>query len=223
MGHDHAHSHDAGHFLSCVNPKTCFCEVWKYFLATLAGFFFASFQWWLATKWAGSYGAEGDAFHMFADSSFVLVSMFLALWKHYDKKHRHAAEMLGISINSAFLIFAGLAIFYRLYFMEEMHRFSGIWMFAAGMVGLVGNIAQFVILKGEEEGLSMLSTTRQHVFYDLLYSLLVLAGAVITWAGVWERQIDILIAYILAVAMLYSGGNNILVLLREHRHAHDHE
>lgn len=225
MGHDHAHSHDAGHFKFCTNREHCFCEVHKFLLATLAGFLFAYLQWQIAVKLAGSRGAQGDAAHMFSDAAFVFVSALLAVFKHYNKKRAHATETLGVVINSLFLFVAGGYVLYRLYAGHEFPVFSGLWMAIAGLVGLAGNAGQLYILHlfgSEEEGVSIHSTTWQHVWYDMLYSAAVIAGSALTWTP-WEREIDFLIALGLGAAMIVSGWNNLHTLFGKHDHAHHHE
>lgn len=225
MGHTHAHSHDAGHFATCRNPERCFCEVYKYLLATAAGFLFAYLQWQIAVKLAGSRGAQGDAVHMFSDTAFVFVSAFLAVFKHYSKKHSHATETVGVVINSLFLFVAGGYVLYRLYAGQEFPVFSGLWMAVAGLVGLAGNAGQLYILHlfgSEEKGVSIHSTTWQHVLYDMLYSFAVVAGSALTWTP-WEREIDFLIALGLGSAMVVSGSNNLRALFKKHDHAHHHD
>lgn len=170
MGHGHAH--EVAHFKSCKDPVTCFCEVNRYILAAAVGLVAATAE--LAIAWykAGSFGAESDAGHAYADSLFILISAALAYWKHYDKKNLVAIDDLGTWINSLFLISAGGYIFYRLLYGERTVEFVGSMMFAAGFVGLVGNAGQFLALgeKGIVDAPDMHSTTRQHIFYDVLYS-----------------------------------------------------
>lgn len=147
----HVHSHEVVHFSWCHKRDSCFCEVNRYLGATVCGLFFAGVQWWLSTRYAGSYGAEGDASHMIADSLFIFVSVFLAVWKYYDKNHTGIAEVIGILTNTLFLFLAALFILYHVFVGEQFTRFSIGWMAIAGLVGLIGNILQYRILESPDE------------------------------------------------------------------------
>ena len=170
MGHGHAH--DVVHFKSCRNPADCFCEVNRYVVASVVGLIAATAELGIAWYLAGSFGAESDAGHAYADSGFILISAILAYWKHYTKRSKRKIDDVGTWINSLFLIVAGLYIFYRLVFGETTVAFAGSMMFLAGIVGLIGNYGQFLALgeKHLEDMPDMHSTTRQHIFYDMLYS-----------------------------------------------------
>ncbi len=179
MGHSHVH--EVAHFRWCIRPKTCFCEVNRYLLAGIVGLLAATAEIWIARLYAGSYGAESDAGHAYADSLFIFISAGLAFWKHYDQKRSLMIDDIGIWINSWFLIIAGVYIFFRIYAGGRLVDFAALSMLSAGAVGLIGNVAQFKSL-GEKlsgEGTGTHSTTRQHVFYDILYSCSVMFAAAI--------------------------------------------
>jgi hypothetical protein len=206
----HGHTHEVAHFKRwCSNPDTCFCEVNRYVLAAVVGFLAATAELRIAWFWAGSYGAESDAGHAYADSGFILISAALAYWKHYDKENLHAIDDLGTWINSLFLILAGLYIFYRLGFGETSVTFAGSAMFGAGVVGLLGNYGQFLAL-GEKmsDDVDMHSSTRQHIFYDMLYSGSVMFAAAIVLIMdvetnfVWKCAIALLLVLIAAYLIL---------------------
>jgi Co/Zn/Cd efflux system component len=184
MGHGHAH--EVAHFWYCKDRNSCFCEVNRYVLAAVVGLVAATAELGIAWYKAGSFGAESDAGHAYADSLFILISAMLALWKHYDKGRLRAIDDLGTWINSLFLIVAGGYIVYRLLYGERSVEFAGSMMFAAGIVGLAGNVGQFLALgeKVLEDAPDMHSTTRQHVFYDMLYSGAVMfASAIVIIMG----------------------------------------
>lgn len=184
MGHGHVH--EVAHFKSCKDRNSCYCEVNRYILAAVVGLAAATAELGIAWYKAGSFGAESDAGHAYADSLFILISAVLALWKHYDRKRLRAIDDLGTWINSLFLIVAGGYIVYRLLYGERSVEFAGSMMFAAGIVGLIGNVGQFLVL-GEKvggEAPDMHSTTRQHIYYDMLYSVSVMfASAVVIVMG----------------------------------------
>lgn len=206
----HGHGHEVAHFKRCSNPEVCFCEVNRYVLAAFVGLVFATLELWIARSLAGSYGAESDAGHAYADSGFILISAVLAYWKHYDKKNLSAIDDLGTWINSLFLIVAGLYIFYRLLYGESSVAFAGTMMLAAGFVGLLGNYGQFVALgeKNLHETPDMHSTTRQHIFYDMLYSgSVMLAAAIVLVMGLkvnflWQCLVVVILVFIVAYSIL---------------------
>lgn len=229
MGHTHSHAldeHAPEHFERCDHPSTCFCEVNRYFLATMCGLLVAFVQWWFVRNYAGSYGAEGDASHTTADSLFMFVSVFLALWKHFDKKKQLTAEKMGIVLNTAFLVIAAMFIYYRAFFSDEFTTLSGGAMFIAGMIGLVGNIGQYIVLgHAYKDEVSLHSTTIQHVVYDIVYSVMVIGGSIFVSlvSGEYARHIDRGIAFLLATLMLYSCMKNLRGLRNTHaHHAHHH-
>lgn len=217
--HNHGHGHEVRHFGWCRRPWECYCEVIRFLFATLSGLVFASVVWWLSHRYAGSYGAEGDAAHILSDSMFMFTSVFLALWKHHDKKNEENAEAVGIVANTLFLLMAAMFILYHTFLSDDFHHFSSRWMAVAGMIGLIGNLAQYRILesgdKPEDEGVvhvsrqvSILSLTKQHVFYDILNSAIVIAGAGITLVVSQPRIIDKGLVVIVASAMILSCRDN---------------
>lgn len=200
----HGHGHEVAHFKRCSNPDACFCEVNRYVMAAVVGLVFATLELWIARTLAGSYGAESDAGHAYADSGFILISAVLAYWKHYDKKNLSAIDDLGTWINSLFLIIAGSYIFYRLAWGETHVAFSGAMMFVAGLVGLVGNYGQFIALgeKNLHDTPDMHSTTRQHIFYDMLYSGSVMLAAAIVFI-METKVVDFLFQSIVAGLLVF--------------------
>jgi Co/Zn/Cd efflux system component len=212
------------HFFWCRHPATCFCEVNRFLSATVCGLFFASAQFWLANRYAGSYGAEGDAGHMFADSLFMFVSVFLAVWKHYDHSRTNLAEPIGIIANTIFLFGTALAILYHTYFGDEFTHFSIGWMAIAGMIGLIGNLVQYRILEdpagGDMSSVSLHSMLKQHVVYDILNSIAVIAGAAISLIVANPRPIDKGLATLLAMAMMWTCYKNMKGVFTAHSHHH---
>ncbi len=208
MGHGHAH--DVAHFKSCRNPADCFCEVNRYIVAAVVGLIAATAELGIAWYLAGSLGAESDAGHAYADSGFILISAILAYWKHYTKRSKRKIDDVGTWINSLFLIIAGMYIFYRLIFGEAMVAFAGTMMFLAGVVGLAGNYGQFLALgeKHLEDMPDMHSTTRQHIFYDMLYSGAVMFASAIVLIMetkvnfVWQCAVGLLLVVIIAYLIL---------------------
>lgn len=232
MGHGHHHA--AAHFSWCGIDRQdrCYCEPIRYFLSAGWGFLFASVQWYLATRIAGSHGAEGDASHAFADSSFILISAFLALFKHADREHAGNFDVAGIWVNSLFLMGAALYIAYALVFGKGFSLFSSEFMLVAGLVGLVGNAFQVIVLgETHDHQVSMHSTTKQHIMYDMLYSAVVMGAAVLAMAAEWllegqasavTRTIDVLVAVFLSGAMFLGGSKNLRDLYGRGHHRHHH-
>lgn len=229
MGHSHNHGHDHGvmHFRWCKNPHTCFCEVNRYLLAMSCGLFFGGVVQWLARKYAGSYGAEGDAWHIISDGLFMFVSACLALWKHYEKDASRKVEILGGIANTVFLFLAALVIIYQVLFDHTCEAFSAGWMGVAGLVGFIGNISQYRILeepmeeKSEEEKarhVSILSFTKQHVFYDILNDIAVIADAIVLFFFESLRYLDKGLACFIAASMLWTCYGNMRKLRRNHEH-----
>jgi Co/Zn/Cd efflux system component len=209
----HSHSHEVAHFRWCKNPTTCFCEVNRYILAGVIGLLAASAEIWIAWMYAGSYGAESDAGHAYADSGFIFISAVLAYWKHYDKDRYLVIDDIGIWINSWFLIIAGSYILFRIYAGGRFVDFAAPSMFGAGFVGLIGNVAQFRSL-GEKltgEGTGTHSTTRQHVFYDIMYSFAVMFSAaliLVMSSGanyLWQVLVGVMLVLIASVGILRLG------------------
>lgn len=226
MGHDHHHSHDdhaddhaPEHFERCDHRDTCFCEVKRYLFASTFGFFFALWQRYIAIKEAGSYGATGDANHMLADNSFILVSAGIALWKHYDKKRQRLADRIGTFLQSSFLITAGVVVAVRTV-EGGFTTFSSGWMFVASLVGIIGSLAQFTALgKTASLAISQHSATLQHVVYDMAFSVIAMAASIATMFG-HQRAIDVGVAYTLSGAMILTGCWNLWKLWLGRAHAH---
>jgi Co/Zn/Cd efflux system component len=177
MGHNHVHA--VAHFPWCTHPDSCLCEPERYVLAAFVGVVFASLEWWISTAFAGSYGGETDAVHAFADSGFILTSALLALWKRSHVHQARRIDDIGMWMNNLSFIAAGVFILYKLVAGSPLVAFTGGAMFAAGFVGLVGNVLQFKSLgeKLEGEGTYTHSANRSHVFYDTLNSGTVMLGA----------------------------------------------
>ncbi|MEQ1944718.1 cation diffusion facilitator family transporter [Mesorhizobium sp. VNQ89] len=202
-GHDHAgHSHGRGHVHGGTDKKRVLIAALLTF-----GFMFAEAAGGLIT---GSLALLADAGHMLTDS----ISLGLA-WYAFHLAERPATARLTYGFDRVKTLVAftnGIAIFAigAWIVVEAFHRISqptpvlGGPMLVIAMLGLVVNIAAFLVLHGgSRESLNMRGAIL-HVVGDLLGSLAALiAAAVIIFTG-W-MPIDPILSALVAVLLFRSA------------------
>lgn len=206
MNHHHDHH---GHVDSHEHAGSHLREAWQYLLSALWGFAFGGAQFLLVKFLASSYGAEGDASHTFADSSFILVSSLLAVWKHRQLHKHERIEKIGVIVQSGFFILAAVYIYLQIFFGNRHAALSPTFMFVAGLVGLVGNLVQAKVLghahaHGHGEDLSTHSETLKHIMYDVANSLVVMMSAVLAYISLTDLVPDPEIKFFAAVALVLA-------------------
>jgi Co/Zn/Cd efflux system component len=207
----HGHDHSAEHFKSCTNPETCYCEVKRFALAFLCITVAIGFQLWFLAVFTSSYGAEGDVSHSFADDLYYLALIPLVLFKRSHKKSAARVDLIGFCLNTALLLLAAAFIIFRLTFGHRTMELEPWAMAVVGLIGLVGNIGQFVALGTINwKGTSNLQGAAQHVAFDMANSVAVIFDAFVNYVvgGTVGLIFDQAVAFLIAMSMFWTCWKN---------------
>jgi Co/Zn/Cd efflux system component len=182
MAHNHAHDHGHhGHGMhdhrdSPENYKKAgWIGIQGFFAEGLAGYLIA-----------GSLGAVGDALHALTDAlSFFLSARYVRLEKEgrsaidYDKR--------SVLMQTAFLLCAIVLLAVNAYIGNRFIELSSWGMLLAGSVGLYFNKRQMNRLGASlGRGMNRHEAARQHAFLDVLFSCVVIHGALLTFLIEWN-------------------------------------
>lgn len=212
--HDHGHDHGHGHGHAQVGPDNQARVGWA---AVLTGGFMLVEA--AGGVLSGSLALLADAGHMLTDAA-ALALAWLAFriakrpsdWKRTYGFHRF--QVLAAYSNGLTLFFIAIAIVY-----EAVHRLRGAGevlggpMLAVAVVGLLVNIAAFMVLHGADRESLNVKGAMLHVLGDLLGSVAAIVAALVILMTGWT-PIDPLLSVLVAVLILRSAW----FLVRESGH-----
>lgn len=197
MAHSHADGHGQGANKRALAVVLAF--TFTYMIAQVVGGLLT-----------GSLALLADAAHMLSDNVALGLALF-AFWlsakpptpnRSFGYKR---AEILAAMFNGVTIVVVSLWIFY-----EAFERFQdppevlGGWMMAVAVIGLLVNVAGFLILsRSAGENLNMQGALR-HVLADLLGSVGVIAAALVIVVTGWNYA-DPLISVLIGVLVLFSS------------------
>ncbi|MBI2064546.1 MAG: cation transporter [Candidatus Yanofskybacteria bacterium] len=155
--------------------------------------------------YSGSLAMLSDSFHLFLDTLAPLIS-YLSEFKFFGlSEDRIKKTVTQVSI-SLFFIVAGVIIW------EAVSRIINppelkinFWFFLVAIIGLIGNIYSFLILKKEEgEDYSIIrKLLSRHMLADAGGSIVVILGAI--GIAVWNLNVlDPILSIILAVFIILA-------------------
>jgi cobalt-zinc-cadmium efflux system protein len=214
-GHDHGHhGHDHSqveHFKGCANPETCFCEMKRFMLAFICVTVAIICQMWVLKTYTSSYGAEGDISHSLSDDLYYVALVFLFFYKRSHKEKATRADLAGFIMNTILLFIAAGYIIYRLVFGHQTRGMEPGATAVIGLIGLVGNAAQVLVLGAIDwKGSSNIKGVAQHALYDAANSVAVIFDAFINAVvgGMVGQFFDQLTAFLIAISMLWTCWKN---------------
>lgn len=210
-GHSHDHSHSPTHFKSCIDPKTCYCEVIR-----LAGAFCilmasTGLQIWVLQTFTSSFGGEGDVSHSYADGLYALALIPLLLYKRFHAGSAFRADLIGFCLNTALLLLAAAFILYRLVLGHQTMEIAPGPLAVVGVIGLVGNAGQLWVLgEIDWDDLSNIQGVAQHALYDMANSGAVIVDALVNayFGGMTGKMFDQAVAFLIALSMLWTCWRN---------------
>jgi cobalt-zinc-cadmium efflux system protein len=216
MGHDHPHSHDhgAGDSHGHVGPDNQARVGW---VALLTGGFMLVEA--VGGVLSGSLALLADAGHMLTDAA-ALALAWLAFriarrpsdWRRTYGFHRF--QVLAAYSNGLTLFFIALAIAYEAFQrLRAPSEVLGGPMLAVAVVGLLVNIAAFLVLHGADRKSLNVRGAVLHVLGDLLGSAAAIVAALVILGTGWT-PIDPLLSVLVAVLILRSAW----FLVRESGH-----
>jgi len=124
--------------------------------------------------------------------------------QRYSYGFRRAEDVVGLLIAAVIALSAGLIIWESIRALTGERELTHLgWVFAAGVVGFVGNelVAIYRIRAGRRIGSAALVAEGNHARADGLTSLAVVAGAIAAWLGF--PQLDALIGLVIGVFILW--------------------
>jgi cobalt-zinc-cadmium efflux system protein len=160
--------------------------------------------------WANSLALISDAGHMLTDVGALLLSLWALKLAQTPADARRTfglqrAEILAALFNGVTLLALSAYIVYeavpRLFHPEPIQ--SGIMM-AVAAVGLVVNVAGFILLRTHSEESLNIRGALLHVLGDLLSSIAVLVGGLFVWWRGWN-WIDPLLSLLIAVVIVLGA------------------
>ncbi|MGO0576027.1 cation diffusion facilitator family transporter [Ornithinimicrobium panacihumi] len=132
-----------------------------------------------------------------------------AATERYSYGFRRAEDIVGLLIAGVIALSAGLIIWESLKALTQERELTHLgWVFAAGLVGFVGNelVAVYRIRAGRRIGSAALVAEGNHARADGLTSLAVVVGAVAAWLGhpEWDAVIGLVIAAMILWILVLS-------------------
>jgi cobalt-zinc-cadmium efflux system protein len=206
MGEHHQHDHDHhGHDHAADDPaiyaKAGWVGVGGFLSEGIPGF-----------AVAGSLGAVGDALHALTDAASFFISA-----RHARLQREHAGaevdyERRSVVMQTAFLVLAIVLMVANIWLGSQLIELSSKWMLVSALFGLGFNIWQMQVLgRSRREGVNRHEMARQHAFIDVLYSVVVLHGAILIFfikvdGWVWVKVPAILgLVFLVSVAFVTTG------------------
>jgi Co/Zn/Cd efflux system component len=199
MGHDHTHEH--GHSQHHADsPKTYAKAGW----VGMCGFVFEGG---IGFALAGSVGAVGDALHALMDALAFFLSARYARLQSAPGNPQKDYQKLSVQMQSAFLVAAILLLAANLWLGNDIIEFSSVGMFVAALSGLGFNIIQMNILgRSMGKGMNRHESARQHAFLDVLFSCVVIHGALINFLKKIEGWEMVKIGVVLGLVLVMAIG-----------------
>lgn len=194
MAHGHSHGHDEEcnhhHHNEAQDEHRYSLSGWVGLVGSLAEGA-AGFK-------ASSHGAISDALHALSDAFSFFISARFARKRDMGAWSKEKTEKLGVVFHTLFLAFAVVLIAWNIWYGKRMFVFSGGWMFAASCVGVLFNAAQmFIVGHSRDQGMNMHEAVRQHAFYDLLYSCVVMHASFIIF--ILDTDLSLVMRAVLAM------------------------
>lgn len=158
---------------------------------------------------SGSIGLLADTLHNLGHlaTTIPLIIAFRigrrAPTRRYPFGFRRAEDLVGLLIGLVIAISAGLIIWESVNAFVEPRPLTNLgWVFAAGIVGALGNevVARYRIGVGRRIGSAALVAEGQHARTDALTSLAVIAGVGGAWLGF--PQADAIVGLLIAVVII---------------------
>lgn len=178
MGHDHGHAHGAS---TRTRLAIAFAIIAVVLVAQVVG-----------GVLSGSLALLADAGHMASDAIGLLVALIASAWALRPATDRHTfgfrrLEVLGALVNGLLLTVVGVVVAIeavRRLTDADAHAPDGIPMLIVAAVGLVANVAAYLVLRGgDRRSMNMRGATLE-VLGDLLGSIAaVVAGVVLLTTG----------------------------------------
>lgn len=135
--------------------------------------------------------------------------------RRYSYGHRRAEDLVGLLIGLVIALSAALIIWESTAALKDPTEVSNLgWVFAAGIVGFVGNeaVAVYRIRTGQRIGSAALIAEGRHARADGLTSIAVVLSVVGVWAGL-ERA-DAIVGFIIALAILGILASTMRTIVR---------
>jgi cobalt-zinc-cadmium efflux system protein len=178
VGHDHGHTHGAS---TRTRLAVAFAIIAAFLVVQVVGGILS-----------GSLALLADAGHMASDAIGLLVALIASVWALRPATDRHTfgfrrLEVLGALVNGLLLTVVGVVVAIegvrRLLSVDD-HAPAGIPMLLVAGVGLLANIAAYLVLRGgDRQSMNMRGATLE-VLGDLLGSIAaVVAGVAILTTG----------------------------------------
>lgn len=173
MGHDHGHAHGA-------STRTRLAVAF----AIIAGFLVVQVIGGIAS---GSLALLADAGHMASDAIGLLVALVASVWALRPATDRHTfgfrrLEVLGALVNGLLLTVVGVVVgieAVRRLVAPEGHEPAGIPMLVVAGLGLLANIAAYLVLRGGDRRSLNLRGATLEVLGDMLGSIAAVVAAVV--------------------------------------------
>ncbi len=222
--HDHAHEHDHGvwgrikhaltphthdHTEAIQTAEQASAEGIKAAWISLAGMGATAVLQVVIVAISGSIGLLADTLHNLGHlaTTIPLIIAFRlgrrAPTRRYPFGFRRAEDLVGLLIGLVIALSAGLIIWESVRAFVEPRSLTNLgWVFAAGVVGALGNelVARYRIVVGRRIGSAALVAEGQHARTDALTSLAVIGGAIGAWLGF--PQADALVGLLIAVVII---------------------
>lgn len=178
MGHDHGHAHGAS---TRTRLAIAFAIIAAFLVVQVVGGILS-----------GSLALLADAGHMASDAIGLLVALIASVWALRPATDRHTfgfrrLEVLGALVNGLLLTVVGAVVAIegvRRLLTADDHAAAGIPMLLVAGVGLLANIAAYLVLRGGDRASMNMRGATLEVLGDMLGSIAaVVAGVVILATG----------------------------------------
>ncbi len=217
----------SAHFWWCTNPQACNCPSNKYLVLIILAALITSFQC-LISITGGSAAVLSDAIHTLSDKVAYIGSWMgerrIRLSPHKEHVVRERVRKLHVTL----LFLGALIVIYEGWGRDIIaDRVIATWMLQGGLLGLVGNGIQLLLLRALPSHDITHHGSLAHVVSDFAQSLLVVGGASVIifmetffpeTGGSWKEWLDASLATLAGFYMLLLAWR----LYRHPHHEHHH-
>lgn len=214
-------THESGHFRSCTNQDTCYCETKRYIIALIISLAICAVEV-IGSIITNSLAVLADALHVITDVVSYAVSITVSVRvKKYQEAEKQQLRRRGGIINQVLLIGICVWIIYEATsrYLNPPDRIIGGGMIIVALVGSIGNFFQHRALHGLEHTTG--KSQRQHIITDLGMSIMVaIAGTIIL---LWDIQIiDPILSFSFGLYMFWQASRLLVQIWKGNQPIHTH-